>query len=617
MARYSSRCLEEENTGAVDRLAIGSVHARQEPGLLKRVVLIAAGVVFLAATLAYGLRPSAGAPAGGLRPSAGVPAGAPTESHMAQTLGSQIMDHILKGHVPGRSGDLLLVPKPNNYVIGEWDLGTLGSRTPWLASSHPNPWAYLTRIPLILYGPGYVPAHQTRYETVDAADLAPTYARLLGMKNFRAEGHPLREIASASSRPAPKAIVTVIVDGGGWNVLQQHVGSWPEIARLAHSGTSYENATNGSAPSITGAIHATFGTGDYPHEHGIPGNQLRETDGVIEDSWLHSGNPTFLRKPTISDRWDARTHNRAEVAAVAFEGWHLGMLGHGAQMPGGDKDIAAIWQEDTSGWASNLDYYSLPAYLRSMPLSTLRAYERRLDGRDGVADGTWFGHTLSYLRKPTIRPGTPAFVRFTGDAVNRVVARRSFGKDRVTDLLWVEYKAPDFAGHIWNMTSPEEGDVIKEVDRQIARLKGQLDRKLGRGNYLLAISADHGQQPLPDQLGGWRIDADELQADIDSRFGDVVTKVTPVDIYMKLGTLADNGYTVDDVARYLGTYTLGDNIPDGAAGSDRVPAARLGERLFAAAFSARYIESVPPEATSTFGPGAYAQSRLTVAPPTP
>jgi hypothetical protein len=569
--------------------------------------LIAAGLVFLAATLAYGLRPSTG-----------VPAGAPTESHMARTLGSQIMDHIVKGHVPYRSGDLLLVPKPNDYVIGEWDLDTLGSRTPWLASSHPNPWAYLTRIPLILYGPGYVPAHQHPYETVDAADLAPTYARLLGMTGFRAEGHSLRAIGGASSpRRAPKAIVTVILDGGGWNVLQQHVGSWPEIARLAQSGTSYASATNGSAPSITGAIHATFGTGDYPHEHGIPGNQLRDADGTIQDSWLHSGNPTFLRKPTISDVWDARTHNRAKVAAVAFDGWHLGMLGHGAEMRGGDKDIAAIWREDTGGWASNLDFYTLPSYLRSMPLSVLRRYERGLDGRDGVTDGTWFGHKLSYLRDPAIRPATPAFVRFTGDAVSRVVARGSFGEDPVTDLLWVEYKAPDFSGHIWNMTSPEEGDVVKEVDRQIARLKAQLDRKLGSGNYVLAITADHGQQPLPDQLGGWRIDADELQADIDSRFGDVVAKVTPVDIYMNLGTLADNGYTVDDVARYLGTYTLGDNIPDDAAGADHVPAARLGERLFAAALSAHYMESLSSAALPTFGPGAYAQSRLTVAPPTP
>jgi predicted AlkP superfamily pyrophosphatase or phosphodiesterase len=537
---------------------------------------------------------------------------------MAARLGTPIMDHIVTGHVPGRSGDVFLVPKPNDYLIGPWDLTTLGTSTPWLASSHPNPWAYITRIPLILYGPGYVPAHQMAYETVDAADLAPTYARLLGMKDFRAQGHPLREIArTAGGRPAPTAIVTVILDGGGWNVLQEHPGAWPEIARLAAAGTTYENATNGSAPSITGAIHATFGTGDYPEKHGIPGNQLRTAGGKIQDSWMGKADPRFLRQPTISDLWDAHAHNRAIVAAVAMEGWHLGMLGHGAATPGGDKDIAAIWKQDPSGWTTNPSYYTLPSYVRGMPLSRLRSYERRLDGRDGVHDGKWFGHSLKYLRDPVVRPGTPAFVHFTGDAVNRVLSHESFGKDRITDLLWVEFKAPDFTGHLWNMVSPEEGDVLREVDRQIARLKAELDRKLGRGNYVLAVSADHGQQPLPDDLGGWRIDATELGNDINARFGKVVRKVTPVDIYLDPAALADSGYTADDIARFLGTYTVGDNIPGGKAGADRVSPARLAQRLFAGAFSARYIESLTPAMVSSFGPGAFTQSNLRVSRPSP
>jgi predicted AlkP superfamily pyrophosphatase or phosphodiesterase len=438
------------------------------------------------------------------------------------------------------------------------------------------------------------------------------------MKDFRAQGHPLREIArTAGGRPAPTAIVTVILDGGGWNVLQEHPGAWPEIARLAAAGTTYENATNGSAPSITGAIHATFGTGDYPEKHGIPGNQLRTAGGKIQDSWMGKADPRFLRQPTISDLWDAHAHNRAIVAAVAMEGWHLGMLGHGAATPGGDKDIAAIWKQDPSGWTTNPSYYTLPSYVRGMPLSRLRSYERRLDGRDGVHDGKWFGHSLKSLRDPVVRPGTPAFVHFTGDAVNRVLSHESFGKDRITDLLWVEFKAPDFTGHLWNMVSPEEGDVLREVDRQIARLKAELDRKLGRGNYVLAISADHGQQPLPDALGGWRIDATELGNDINARFGKVVRKVTPVDIYLDPAALADSDYTADDIARFLGTYTLGDNIPRGKAGADRVPPARLDQRLFAGAFSNRYIGSLTSATIRSFGPGAYAQSNLRVSRPSP
>jgi hypothetical protein len=214
-----------------------------------------------------------------------------------------------------------------------------------------------------------------------------------------------------------------------------------------------------------------------------------------------------------------------------------------------------------------------------------------------------------------VRPGTPAFVRFTGDGVSRVLKREPFGDDSITDLLWVEYKAPDFAGHLWNMVNPEEGDVIREVDRQIARLKVELDRKVGGGDYLLSVSADHGRQPLPEELGGWRVNVNELGDDIDARFGEVVQKITPVDIYLHHEALSSKGHTAEDVARFLGTYTLGDNIPESTDGADRVPPGRFAQRLFAGALSAQYIESLNASTIRSFGPGAYLESSLTVTKP--
>ncbi|HEX2051544.1 MAG TPA: hypothetical protein VHJ34_13070 [Actinomycetota bacterium] len=51
---------------------------------------------------------------------------------------------------------MMLVPIPHAYIIGRWDLATLGTDRPFLTTSHPNPWAYTARVPLILYGPGHV-----------------------------------------------------------------------------------------------------------------------------------------------------------------------------------------------------------------------------------------------------------------------------------------------------------------------------------------------------------------------------------------------------------------------------------------------------------------------------
>lgn len=569
-----------------------------------RVLVVAGLALVIAAAAAYALKPPTG-----------VPEGAPTENDMATDVGASVMEHVYLGHVPQRSGELMLVPKPYNYLIGEWDLSTLGSDTPTLSTSHPNPWSYLTRVPLIFYGSGYAPAGVSVDDpSADIGDLAPTYAELLGMDDFAPAGKPLAEIIDGAKTKPPKVIFTVVIDGGGWNALQQHPDQHPAIDALREQGTTYTNATIGSAPSITGALHATIGTGDYPIDHGIPGNQMRGPDGSNMDAWQQNADPTFLESPTLSDVWDVDNDNRPLVGTVSYEGWHLGMIGHGAQFEGGDKDIAVLWEaEDANEWWVNEDFYTLPSYLQTTDLERLESYEKQLDERDGLEDQSWFGHTLEELQEDLVRPGTPAFVRFTGDAVIKVLEHEAWGKDALTDLMWVEMKQPDYAGHAWNVTSPEEGDVIAETDRQIARYKKWLDDNVGRGNYLLAITADHGQQPLADLNGGWRINNKEIERDIEARFGEgVLEKATPVDVYLDVGELEDQGYTVSDVARYMGTYTISDNIPKDAPGADRVPEARLDERLFAGAFSTDFLTGLTEEDIESFGEGIYPEGDFTV-----
>jgi hypothetical protein len=573
--------------------------------LSKRVLIVAVLAALVAAAGAYALRPETG-----------VPDDAPTERQMAAAVGADVMTNLYRGHVPGRSGELMLVPKPHNFLIGEWDLTTLGTDAPTMSTSHPNPWNYLARVPIIVHGPPWAPEGEVSTRETDIAALAPTYADVLGgVEGFESEVEPLEGV-QRRARETPKVIFTVVIDGGGWNALQQHADAWPFMDSLRDSSTTYVNAHIGSAPSITGALHATFGTGVYPIEHGIPGNQMRGPEGNT-DTWLQNADPRYLETPTISELWDEQNDNEAMVGTVSYEGWHLGMIGHGAQREGGDKDVAVLWEaqeaetdEPVNEWWINEDYYELPSYLQETDLATLERYEAELDERDGLDDDAWFGHTLEELQEPLIRPGTPAFVRFTGDAVIDVMRNEDVGRDAITDMFWVEMKMPDYAGHAWNMLGAEQEDVIRETDTQIARMKKELDRVAGEGHYLFVISADHGQQPLPDVVGGWRINSRELQRDIEARFGDVVEKVTPVDVYFDREALEETGVSVSDVARYVGTYTIGDNIPEGRAGADRVPEARLGELLFAGAFSADYFQSLDPSAIEDLGEGDYPEGDL-------
>jgi hypothetical protein len=554
-----------------------------------------------------------------LLPERGLPQGAPTLDEMATEIGAPIMGLLQRGHVPGRSGEVLLVPKPHNFIIGEWDLTTLGTSTPDVRTSHPNPWDYIVRIPLVLYGPPFVESGRAVTKGVDIADLAPSYAALMGMQALDSDGEPLTEAIADAPDRIPRVIFTIVLDGGGWNALQEHPSAWPTIQELRQGGTDYVNATIGSAPSITGALHATFGTGFYPNTHGIPGNQMRGPDGKNTDAWRENADPSYLLEPTVSELWDEQTGNEAIVATVSYEGWHLGMIGHGAQRDGGDRDIAVLWEageseegvEGVEGeWWINEDFYELPDYLQETDIDRLERYEVDLDARDGMEDDLWFGHDLEELRDPVVRPGSSAFVRFTADAVVDVLNNEPFGNDEITDLFWVEMKMPDFAGHRWNMLGPEEADVIKATDEQIARFKAELDRLVGPGNYVLALSADHGQEPLPDVEGGWRINSQELLRDIEERFGDVVEKITTVDIFFDQEAVRSRDVDLEDVARYMGTYTIGDNIPNGAVGADNVPEARLDDELFAGAFPTDYFQSLTPDRISSFGAGDYPEGDL-------
>ena len=587
--------------------------------MVKRVLVIVIAALLASAVAAWFLRPDRG-----------VPDGAPTLDAMARDVGTDVMTLLWRGHVPDASGEIMLVPKPHHYLIGEWDLSTLGTNAPTMSTSHPNPWGYLTRVPIVTYGEPWFRSGVVNDAVTDIAALAPTYARILGMDGDF-EARPL-DVKAAPGTCAgaegsgircdqgsvPKVIFTVVIDGGGWNTLRQHAHAWPNIERLMDEGTTYTNATIGSAPSITGALHATFGTGVYPRTHGIPGNQMRGEDGKNTDTWLQNADPRYLDAPTISELWDEETDNKAVVGTVSYEGWHLGMIGHGAQRDGGDKDIGILWEAQTpegqpaQEWFTNTDYYGLPDYLPENEV--LEGYEEELDERDGTIDETWFGHTLEQLREPLAQPGTPAFVRFTGDAIIDVLDNEKVGRDDITDLFWVEMKMPDYAGHAWNVTGPEQEDVLRETDAQIGRMWDWLDENVGKGKYVFALSADHGQQPLPDLNGGWRINNRELQRDIETRFGNVIEKVTPVDIYIDHGAVEEADLDIDDIARFIGTYTIGENIPDKEEARSYVPEARLDDTLFAGAFTTGFFESLTPEDVAGLGDGSYPEGDSPVVP---
>ena len=409
---------------------------------------------------------------------------------------------------------------------------------------------------------------------------------------FDAEGHALPGLDYEGA--APKLIFTIVIDGGGWNVLDNYPEAWPNLLRLKNEGRLFDNTLNGSFPAQTGSIHANIGTGDYPRTHGIAFNY-----------WFENADPQYLRVPTLGDTWDQANDNRPIVGTISVLSNHLAMIGHGAEIDGGDHDIGVIWDDEAQRWTTNEKYYSLPSYIAHMDYPKLTSYERANDARDGVEDGAWFGNDLASLKEGLRRSSIPSFEHYEGDDIVKLIDREPLGADDVTDLFYVQFKSPDQAGHAWNMDYPEVGDVLAEADHQIGRIVDALDRKVGRDNYVLVITADHGQQPLAEDSDGWMINSKEVERDVEREFG-VEARVRS----HQLNITELNGASIEDIARYLGSYTIGENIPDAIPGADRVPKSLLDETVFAGAFPTDWLAGLSGADINAFGRSDYPEGHL-------
>jgi hypothetical protein len=523
---------------------------------------------------------------------------------MARSLGADVVRSLVHGYVPGRSGEILLVPEPWN-VVGRWGTAVRGTDDP--RTSHATPWAYHQRVPIVLYGPAYIRSGVRSDRSVDVADIAPTFAELLDASFDAPDGSPLEDaLVRPRPRRPPKVVVLIAFDGGGWNVLERWPDAWPVIRRLATEGTVYENATIGSAPPLTVPVHATMGTGAYPRTHGLPEIVARLPDGSIDEVFFNRGDPSLLGSETLADRWDRSRRNRPWVGLLGFETWHLGMMGQGTLARDGDRDVAVLWDRDEHHFWVNEEFYELPAYLPAG--DALANHVRALDRTDGAIDGTWRGHDLADRQ---IVPGTPAFVEYQAAALFEMLRREPIGTDRLTDLLFVELKSTDLGGHIWNMDAPEEADVLRAQDEVVGRLLEALERRVGRDGYVLAVTADHGQTPNPAGTGGLRVDRDEVARDVNRYFDvEIVESASPDDLYLRTDVMAEEGITLEDVARFLGDY----RFRDGAApGTDlfTLPGDVLDRRVFAAALPGSFVEALTTSEIDALGPGRYEEGDLT------
>lgn len=464
---------------------------------------------------------------------------------------------------PRRSGQLFFLPRKyasvmfqsGNYAHDGYSY-IQGVRTPHDGATHGHVWDYDVKIPLLFYGPGYVKAGQIIETPATQQDLTPTYAHLMGgtPPGDARHGKILKAPFKANPTP-PKAILTVLFDQAGWQYYAAHPTAWPFIRSLMKKGSLYTHAEVSHVDVETAVGHIGVGTGAYPYQHGIISNRFSIPSLGERQSLLgRDKSPVFIDSPSLADAWDQEKQNKALVISYAYaDRAAIGMAGHGSMFAGGDKDIVAFYNRSTGSVTTNSNFYHLPEYLKGMQIQPF--LEGLLD-----PEGLWFGHDINNL---TDVNKTPAQAQFDGDVFLKILENEPIGEDDITDLAYVTLKATDACGHAFGWQSDECGSVLAEQDRQLQRIVKAFEKKVGKDNFVMALSADHGGSPLSTLAKTTFIKAEDVKAALNREFDtldnqvDLVYDMLASQIYVDLNELERNGHTLDELKAFLERYQVG------------------------------------------------------------
>lgn len=491
-------------------------------------------------------------PGGGQSPSGATqvpppPGGAGIESLIERTCEQNSREVLLRtwrGIMPGRSGNLQIISRFPDYIGA--------------GLTHSSPYDYTQEVPFFLYGPGFVEPG-IYANPVTLADLAPTTGALLKFPFDAPDGTAQTE-ALVAGRPLPRLIVTLVWDSGGMDVLNAWPTDWPYLRSIMGQGAWFTHATVGASPSNTPTGHAMIGTGAFPAGHGMVDEYVKVNNRIQKPN---ANGPAFMILPTIADLYDRAMDNEPVVGGLASLSAHLMMIGHGSQWNGGDKDIAVAREKEdaatggddsavswnlTSGMAP---FYELPTYVNELP--KIGRFNQELDAMDGARDGQWRDNSIDQFGKGF---DTPARTPFQTQLFESVIRQEGFGADAVPDLLYLNYKAIDVIGHAFSANGIEMSDAVKVQDQHLEILIDFLNETVGRGRWVMALTADHGTNLNPEVSGAFQIDTGSIEDLLNERFDDgddtpLIEKFRTTEFWLNEDELAQGGSDLVDVSNFL------------------------------------------------------------------
>lgn len=413
--------------------------------------------------------------------------------------------------------------------------------------------------------------------------------------------------AFAQTKPAPvaelkqpKLVVGVVVDQMRHDYIYRYWNKYGNggFKKIINEGFFYKNAHYNYVPTYTGPGHASIYTGTSPATHGIISNDwfVKETSTMTyctddnnvktvgSDSKAGLMSPKNLLVTTIGDELKLATNQRAKVFAISLKD-------RSSILPAGHSANGAFWFDGTAGKFISSTHYmnALPAWLNEFndkqlakqyllqgwkTLYPINTYEESIADKNNYEaapnkkDTAVFPYEYkAQLDKNNyeILKSTPMGNTITKDLALACLKAEQLGKGKQTDMLCISFSSTDYVGHYYGPRSVEVEDVYLRLDKDLEELIASLDATVGKNNYVLFLTADHGACDVPAHLkdlkipGGY-MNEDQLSKEIKTfcvnQYGDsLVSKLVNQQIFLneaKMASMKLNKFSVEHtLANYL------------------------------------------------------------------
>ncbi|MBO6184739.1 MAG: alkaline phosphatase family protein [Chryseobacterium sp.] len=394
----------------------------------------------------------------------------------------------------------------------------------------------------------------------------------------------------------PKLVVGLVIDQMRWDYLYRYYSKYGNdgFKRLLNKGYSLNNVHIPYVPTVTALGHTSIYTGSVPAIHGIAGNDWTDketgknvyctTDENVQpvgttNVKVGSHSPKNLWSTTVTDELRLATNFQGKVVGVSLKD-------RASILPAGHTPNGAYWFDDSTGdfitstyymndlpqWVKSFNSQNLPDQLVANGWNTLLPINQYTESSPD--NSPWEG-LLGSSKTPVFPYNNLAEdyktkkdnIRYTpfGNTLTLKLAEASvegenLGADDVTDILAINLASTDYAGHKFGPNSIEVEDVYLRLDQDLAQFFKYLDGKVGKNQYTVFVSADHGGAHSVGFLKEHKINTGffgegmekSLNEKLKAKFGvdQLINGVDNYQIYFDRKLMADNKLELEDIKEF-------------------------------------------------------------------